>query len=122
MSYPSYSLYSQYNDDEDDDDVDDIPNCPSESSAMEIDLEYSDEFVPRAPEPSGPFGMIKKRFKTRFWSSGEPIAQMDYENLNEDADEPLEEVMFSKESIDDDDQIRNPFKGKGKGKGKKSGK
>ena len=48
---------------------------------------------------------------------------MDYENLNEDADdEPLEEVMISKESIDDEGQNRKPFKGKGKGKGKKSGK
>ena len=119
MSYPRHSI--QFND-EDDDDLDDIPNCPSESSAIEIDLEYPDESIPRAPEPSGPFGMIKKRFKTRFWSSGEPIAQMDYENLNEDADEPLEEVMFSKEFIDDEDQTRKPFKGKGKGKGKKSGK
>ena len=119
MSYPRHSI--QFND-EDDDDIDDIPNCPSESSAMEYDLEFADEFVPSAPEPSGPFALFSKRLKTQYWSSGEPIAKMDYENLNEGADEPLEEVMFSKESIDDEDQTRKPFKGKGKGKGKKSGK
>ena len=120
MSYPSYSLYSQYND-EDDDDLDDFPNCPSESSAMENDLEFADEFVPSAPEPSGPFALFSKRLKTQFWSSGEPIAKMDYENLNED-DEPLEDIMFSEKSIDDEGENRKPFKGKGKGKGKKSGK
>ena len=79
LSYPSYSFYSQYNDEDDDDIpsdlIDEIPNCPSESSAMETDLEFPEEFVPRAPEPSGPFGLMKKRFKTRFWSSGEPIGK-----------------------------------------------
>ena len=138
MSYPRSYPQSIFHPSSDDDDLDlDIPNCPSETSAaMEIDLELADEFVPSAPEPSGPFAFIKKRIKTQYWSSGEPIEKMDYENLNaktpkilkifvssSDDDEPLEDVKFSEKSIiDHEGQNRKIFKGKGKGKGKKSGK
>ena len=63
MSPPRYSFYNI-----DDEDLEDIPNYPSENSStsMEIEGAFTEEFVPRAPEPSSLLA---------FWASGESIGK-----------------------------------------------
>ena len=67
MSPPRYSFYNI-----DDEDLEDIPNYPSENSSttMEIEGAFTEEFVPRAPEPSNllTFSALGESIGKRTWS------------------------------------------------------